>query len=176
MGKQGIGKCNSNGELLLALYSEFELIVTNTILKQKDERTATWMHPRSGHWHMIDFIITRCRDKMDIHSTRAMRTANCWTDHQMLRSKVAFRIGTSKARARNKLADQAHAGQLTGSFMMKTGRRQGCLLPPFLFLFPIDWIMEKTTKSRRNCIQCTPWSQLEDKDDLALLSHSHQQM
>ena len=41
---------------------------------------------------MIDFIITRCRDKMDVHSTRAMRGANCWTDHQMLGSKVAFRI------------------------------------------------------------------------------------
>ena len=92
MGKHGIGKCNSNGELLLALCSEFELIVTNTMFKQKDERKTTWMHPRSRHWHMIDFIITRCRDKMDIHSTRAMRGANCWTDHQMLRSKVAFRI------------------------------------------------------------------------------------
>ena len=52
---------------------------------------------------MIDFIITRYRDKMDIHRTRDMRGANCWTDHQMLRSKVAFRIrqkqnrqGTSK--------------------------------------------------------------------------------
>ncbi|KAK2177278.1 hypothetical protein NP493_608g00006 [Ridgeia piscesae] len=41
---------------------------------------------------MINFIITRCRDEMDIHSTRAMRGANCWTDHQMLRSNVAFRI------------------------------------------------------------------------------------
>ena len=92
MGKHGIGKCNSNGELLLALCSEFELIVTNTMFKQKDERKTTWMHPRSKHWHMIDFIIMRCRDKMDIHSTRAMRGANCWTDHQMLRSKVAFRI------------------------------------------------------------------------------------
>ncbi|KAK3514603.1 hypothetical protein QTP70_021515 [Hemibagrus guttatus] len=48
------------------------------------------MHPRSKHWHMIDFIITRCREKMDFHSTRVMRGANCWTDHQMLRSKVAF--------------------------------------------------------------------------------------
>ena len=103
MGKHGIEKCNSNGEFLLALCSEFELIVTNTMFKQKDERKTTWMHPRSRHWHMIDFIITRCRDKMDIHSTRVMRGANCWTDHQMLRSKVAFGIrqkhnrqGTSK--------------------------------------------------------------------------------
>jgi hypothetical protein len=35
------------------------------------------------------------------------------------------------------------------------------------------------TKYRRNGIQWTPWSQLEDldfADDLALLSHSHQQM
>ena len=92
MGKHGIGKCNSNCDLLLALCSEFELTVTNTMFKQKDERKTTWMHPRSKLWHMIDFIISRCRDKMDIHSTRVMRGANCWTDHQMLRSKVAFRI------------------------------------------------------------------------------------
>ena len=67
MGKHEIGKCNSNGELLLALCSEFELMVTNTMFKQKDERQTTWMHPRSRHWHMIDFIITRCRDEMDVH-------------------------------------------------------------------------------------------------------------
>ena len=41
MGKHGIGKRNSNGELLLALCSEFELTVTNTMLKQKDERKTT---------------------------------------------------------------------------------------------------------------------------------------
>ena len=107
MGKHGIGKCNSNGELLLALCSEFELTVTNTMFKQKDERKTTCMHHRSRHWHMIDFIITRCRDKMDIHSTRAMRGANCWTDHQMLRSKVAFHNTTKAQQTRDKLADQA---------------------------------------------------------------------
>ena len=68
MGKHGIVKCNSNGELLLALCSEFELIVTNIMFKQKDERKTTWMHPRSRRWHMVNFIITRCRDKMDIHT------------------------------------------------------------------------------------------------------------
>ena len=49
MGKHGIGKYNSNGELLLALCSEFELIVKNTMFKQKDERKTTWMHPCSRH-------------------------------------------------------------------------------------------------------------------------------
>ena len=41
MGKHGIGKCNSNGELLLALCSEFELIVANTMFKQKNEHKTT---------------------------------------------------------------------------------------------------------------------------------------
>ena len=85
MGKHGIGKCNFNGELLLALCFEFELIVTNTMFKQKDECKSTWMHPQSRHWHMIAFIITKCWYKMDIHSTRAMHGVNCWTDHQILR-------------------------------------------------------------------------------------------
>ena len=51
MGKHGIGKCNSNGELLLALCSEFELIVTNTMFEHKNERKTIWMHilvPNTG--------------------------------------------------------------------------------------------------------------------------------
>ncbi|KAK2162994.1 hypothetical protein NP493_1493g00012 [Ridgeia piscesae] len=69
---------------------------------QKDERKPTWRHPRSGHWYMIDVIITRCRDKMDINSTRSMRGANCWTYHQMLTSKVAFGIRQKHIRQRDK--------------------------------------------------------------------------
>ena len=70
------------------------LIVTNTMFKQKDAHKTTWTHPCSRHGHMIDFIITRCQDKMDICSTRSMRGANCGTDHQMLRSRVIFSIRT----------------------------------------------------------------------------------
>ena len=50
MGKHGTG--NSSGELLLALRSEFELIVTNTMFKQNNERKTPWMDPRSRHWHI----------------------------------------------------------------------------------------------------------------------------
>nr|KAG5710144.1 hypothetical protein BaRGS_006663 [Batillaria attramentaria] len=73
----------------------------------------------------------------------------------------------------------AHAGQLSESFEVKTGVRQGCLLSPFLFLLVIDWIMKTTTAGRKDGIQWTLWTQLDDldfADDLALLSHSHSQM
>ena len=72
-----------------------------------------------------------------------------------------------------------HGGQLTRSFHVKTGVRQGCLLSPFLFLLAIDWIMKVTTTQRRNGIQWTMTSQLDDldfADDIALLSHSQRQM
>ena len=92
LGPHGMGKENSNGLLLLTLCSEEELTITNTLFKQPEIHKATWMHPRSKHWHLIDFIITRRRDISDILITRAMRGADCWTDHVMLRCKASFRI------------------------------------------------------------------------------------
>ena len=71
-----------------------------------------------------------------------------------------------------------HSGQISESFEIKTGVRQGCLLSPFLFLLVIDWIMKTVTSNRNNGIQWTLLTQLDDldfADDLALLSHYKKQ-
>ena len=72
-----------------------------------------------------------------------------------------------------------HGGQLTDAFPVRTGVRQGCLLSPFLFLLVIDWIMKNSTSEGKYGIQWTSQNQLDDldfADDLALLSHTHEQM
>jgi hypothetical protein len=50
------------------------------------------MHPRSKHWHLIDYIIVRRRDRQDVNVTKAMCGADCWTDHRLVISKMKLRI------------------------------------------------------------------------------------
>jgi len=50
------------------------------------------MHPRSKHWHLLDYVIVRRCDRRGVHLTRVMRGAECWTDHRLVRSTVRLEI------------------------------------------------------------------------------------
>lgn len=49
---------------------------------------STWMHPRSKHWHLIDYVLVRQRDLRDVLHTRVMPSADCHTDHRLVRCKL----------------------------------------------------------------------------------------
>ena len=80
------------------------------MFKEKDVHNTTWTHPRSRDGNMIDFIITRCWEKMDICSTRTMRGSNCGTDNQNLRSRVIFSIRKMTQSERSYATRQASLG------------------------------------------------------------------
>ena len=92
IGNNGVGNANSNGMLLLGLCAEQELVITNTLFRLRNRDKTTWRHPRSGHWHLLDYVITRQRDRQEVMVTKALRTADdCWSDHRPVFSLLRLR-------------------------------------------------------------------------------------
>lgn len=102
LGKNLTGPMNSNGLLLLSLCSEFDLTITNSMFQQKNSFKGTWCHPRSNHWHTLDYIITRQEDRNSVKSTRAHRGTECWSDHRLVRTKLSFSIYTKPRKSKRK--------------------------------------------------------------------------
>lgn len=93
IGKEGVGKSNANGLLLLTKCTEHNLTITNTLFRQKNRFKVSWQHPRSKHWHLIDYIIVRTRDQQDVLLTRAITGADeCCTDHRLIASTMKLKL------------------------------------------------------------------------------------
>ena len=76
--------------MLLEFCSEHQLVITNTLFQQKDRFKAVWRHPRSKHWHLLDYAFTQQHDKRDILHTKVMPSAECYIDHRLVHCKVTF--------------------------------------------------------------------------------------
>ena len=87
-----VGKCNSNGLLLLQTCAEHDLLITNTIFRLPTRKKTSWMHPCSKQWHLIDYIIRRRKDRQHVCVTKAMCGVDCWTDHRLIISKLSLHI------------------------------------------------------------------------------------
>ena len=66
LSKHGTGKCNNNSLLFLQTCAKHNLLITNTVFRLPTRNKISWMHPCSKHWHLIDYVIVRWRERQDV--------------------------------------------------------------------------------------------------------------
>nr|VZI31871.1 unnamed protein product [Spirometra erinaceieuropaei] len=88
----GLRGSNDNGLLLLRTCAEHRLILTSTFFCLPEREKATWRHPRSRQWHLLDYVLVRRRDQRDVLVTKAIAGADGWTDHRLVISKMRIRL------------------------------------------------------------------------------------
>nr|VZI50831.1 unnamed protein product [Spirometra erinaceieuropaei] len=92
LGPHGLRGSNDNCLLLLRTCAEHRLILTNTFFCLPEREKATWRHPRSRQWHLLDYVLVRRRDQRDVLVTKAIAGADGWTDHRLVISKMRIRL------------------------------------------------------------------------------------
>ncbi|BHF76534.1 hypothetical protein SprV_0501963200 [Sparganum proliferum] len=92
LGPHGLCCSNDNGLLVLRTCAEHRLILTTTFFCLSEREKATWKHPRSRQWHLLDYVLVRRRDQQDELETKAIADADGWTDHRLVISKMRIRL------------------------------------------------------------------------------------
>ena len=105
IGQHGLGQENDQGIILLELCARFGLTIANTIFSHPDIHKGTWMHPKSKRWHMIDYVIVRQNYKSDLTDARVRRSADCWTDHRLVCTRLKLRFHTPPSGTNTQVLD-----------------------------------------------------------------------
>ncbi|BHF85674.1 hypothetical protein SprV_1002884600 [Sparganum proliferum] len=92
LGPHGLRGSNDNVWLLLRTCAEHRLILTNTFFCLPEREKATWRHPRSRQWPLLDYVLVRRRDQRDVLVTKAIVGADGWTDHRLVIWKMRIRL------------------------------------------------------------------------------------
>jgi len=77
---------------LLELCSIFNLSVVSSFFKGSLRSKVTCMHPRPRPWHQLDHVIIRRRQLRGLKQCRSMHSADCRTDHALVRCKLQIAL------------------------------------------------------------------------------------
>ena len=119
------------------------------------------MHPRSKHWHLIDYVIIRKRDRQDMQVTRAMCGAKCWTDHHLIISKLNLCIQPKRHPQGMKTPKCLNVNKLKLSCIKQslTDTLEECLDATTLDNQDMEsaWADNTAVRGQTPCLQSPPW-------------------
>ena len=71
---------------------------------------------------MIDYAITRQRDIKDVLHTRSMCGSSTWSDHKLVKCKLALRMKTPRHTRRQQSAKKLNIAKLMSTALIATAR------------------------------------------------------
>nr|VZI42995.1 unnamed protein product [Spirometra erinaceieuropaei] len=92
LGPHGLRGSNDNVLLLLRTCAEHRLILTTTFFCVSEREQATWRHPRSRQWHLLDYVLVRRRDQLDVLVTKAIAGSDVWTNDRVVISNMRISL------------------------------------------------------------------------------------
>ena len=98
-GYHGVGKMNDSGEALLSFCALNQLTIMNRWFGKKDIYKYTWQHLGSKKWHCFDYVILKQGQRRMCHDVTVLRSAECWTDHKLVRAQLCLKLPPKVARA-----------------------------------------------------------------------------
>ena len=102
VGPYGLGERNENGDLMVDLYREFGLVVTNTWNEQREGERHTWISPDRRTKNQIDYILIDKRYRNSVTNSKSRTEADCGSDHNPVVADVDTRLKRIKNVKRTK--------------------------------------------------------------------------
>nr|VZI46547.1 unnamed protein product [Spirometra erinaceieuropaei] len=92
LGLHGLFGSNDDCMFRSRTFAKHRLILTSTFFCLPEREKATWRHPRSREWHLLDYVLVRRRDQRDVLVAKAVAGSDGWTDHRLVISKTRIRL------------------------------------------------------------------------------------
>ena len=74
---------------------EYQLTLTNIIFQPRNSQKTTWLHPRSKHWHLLDYVIVRQQDQRDVLPPESLVINRLHAD--LISIKLSYTTGQRRA-------------------------------------------------------------------------------
>ncbi|KAK3546988.1 hypothetical protein QTP86_007917 [Hemibagrus guttatus] len=96
MGRHGEGECTENGERLIDLCEENNLVIGGTLFQHKTIHKLTWTSPDRKTRSQIDHIIINGKWRRSLQDVRVMRHADAGSDHNLVVAKLTLKLRKAK--------------------------------------------------------------------------------
>lgn len=88
VGSFGEDVVNENGNRMIEVCNRFDLRIMNGYFQHQDKHKYTWTQPTRGLKSIIDYLVIKQETNLKTHDVKALRGAECGTDHMLLRAKI----------------------------------------------------------------------------------------